>query len=89
MKEVADLFFWLSINSEESARSCRQSCHLCRTGRCKESQAKLKIADDMGCGHLEVNSRRSDFHMLVHTTLSGRVEILYLFIDAMFYKGIL
>ncbi|KAJ6323479.1 hypothetical protein OIU76_010898 [Salix suchowensis] len=33
-----------------SARSCRQSCHLCRTGRCKESQAKLKIADDMGCG---------------------------------------
>ncbi|KAF9673312.1 hypothetical protein SADUNF_Sadunf10G0011000 [Salix dunnii] len=40
----------------------------------------------MGCGHLEVNSRRSDFHMLVHTTLWVRVGILYLFIGAMSYK---
>ena len=72
-----------------SARRCRQSCQLCRTGQCKELRAKLKIAVDMGCGHLEVNSRRGDFHMLVHTTLWVRVGILYLFIDAMFYKGIL
>jgi hypothetical protein len=82
VKEVVDLFFWLSINSEEHC------CQLCRTSQCKELQAKLKIYVDMGCGHLEVNSRRSDFHILVHTTLSVRIGILYLFIDAMLYKGI-